>query len=58
MLLGGSKTDHLFLLDDLKAHLDEIHNDKTHTRVSRDHKPDPVFWGIRPFSRRKHEHAF
>ncbi|MFC1714258.1 DUF6298 domain-containing protein [Candidatus Poribacteria bacterium] len=25
MLLGGSKTDHLFLLDDLKAHLDEIH---------------------------------
>ena len=25
MLLGGSKTDHLFLLDDLKEHLDEIH---------------------------------
>ncbi|PIY41649.1 MAG: hypothetical protein COY42_17035 [Armatimonadetes bacterium CG_4_10_14_0_8_um_filter_66_14] len=25
MLLGGSKTDHLFLLDDLKPHLDEIH---------------------------------
>ena len=25
MLLGGSKTDHIFLLDDLKAHLDEIH---------------------------------
>jgi hypothetical protein len=24
MLLGGSKTDHIFLLDDLKAHLDEI----------------------------------
>ena len=24
MLLGGSKTDHLFLLEDLKAHLDEI----------------------------------
>lgn len=24
MLLGGSKTDHLFLLDDLKTHLDEI----------------------------------
>ena len=25
MLLGGSKTDHLFLLDDLQPHLDEIH---------------------------------
>jgi len=25
MLLGGSKTDHIFLLDDLKSHLDEIH---------------------------------
>lgn len=25
MLLGGSKTDHIFLLDDLKAHLDEMH---------------------------------
>ena len=25
MLLGGSKTDHIFLLDDLKEHLDEIH---------------------------------
>lgn len=25
MLLGGSKTDHIFLLDDLKVHLDEIH---------------------------------
>ncbi len=25
MLLGGSKTDHIFLLDDLKTHLDEIH---------------------------------
>jgi len=25
MLLGGSKTDHLFLLDDRKAHLDEMH---------------------------------
>ena len=25
MLLGGSKTDHLFLLDDLEAHLDEMH---------------------------------
>jgi len=24
LLLGGSKTDHIFLLDDLKAHLDEI----------------------------------
>ncbi len=24
MLLGGSKTDHIFLLDDLKKHLDEI----------------------------------
>ena len=24
LLLGGSKTDHLFLLDDLKSHLDEI----------------------------------
>lgn len=24
MLLGGSKTDHIFLLDDLKAHLDEM----------------------------------
>ena len=24
MLLGGSKTDHLFLADDLKAHLDEM----------------------------------
>jgi hypothetical protein len=24
MLLGGSKTDHVFLLDDLEAHLDEI----------------------------------
>jgi len=24
MLLGGSKTDHVFLLDDLKIHLDEI----------------------------------
>ncbi|MEZ6080320.1 MAG: hypothetical protein R3C56_33015 [Pirellulaceae bacterium] len=24
MLLGGSNTDHLFLLDDLKAHLDEM----------------------------------
>jgi len=24
MLLGGSKTDHLFLLDDLEAHLDEM----------------------------------
>ncbi len=24
MLLGGSDTDHIFLLDDLKAHLDEI----------------------------------
>ncbi len=24
MLLGGSKTDHIFLLDDLRAHLDEI----------------------------------
>jgi hypothetical protein len=24
MLLGGSKTDHIFLLDDLKQHLDEI----------------------------------
>ena len=24
MLLGGSKTDHLFLLDDLKTHLDEM----------------------------------
>ena len=26
MLLGGSKTDHIFLLDDLKTHLDEIHS--------------------------------
>jgi len=26
MLLGGSKTDHIFLLDDLKTHLDEIHD--------------------------------
>ncbi|MDA0745830.1 MAG: DUF6298 domain-containing protein [bacterium] len=26
MLLGGSKTDHIFLLDDLKEHLDEIHS--------------------------------
>jgi hypothetical protein len=25
MLLGGSKTDHFFLLDDLKEHIDEIH---------------------------------
>ncbi len=25
LLLGGSKTDHLFLLDDLEAHLDEAH---------------------------------
>lgn len=25
MLLGGSKTDHLFLIDDLKEHLDEMH---------------------------------
>jgi len=25
MLLGGSKTDHIFLLDDLREHLDEIH---------------------------------
>lgn len=25
MLLGGSKTDHIFLLDDLETHLDEIH---------------------------------
>ncbi|NQV35865.1 MAG: hypothetical protein HQ515_24450, partial [Phycisphaeraceae bacterium] len=25
MLLGGSKTDHLFLLEDLNAHLDQIH---------------------------------
>lgn len=25
MLLGGSQTDHLFLLDDLKSHLDEMH---------------------------------
>lgn len=25
MLFGGSKTDHIFLLDDLKEHLDEIH---------------------------------
>ncbi|MPY90061.1 MAG: hypothetical protein GEU99_19330 [Luteitalea sp.] len=25
MLLGGSKTDHVFLLDDLEEHLDEIH---------------------------------
>ncbi len=25
MLLGGSKTDHIFLLDELKEHLDEIH---------------------------------
>ena len=24
MLLGASKTDHLFLIDDLKVHLDEI----------------------------------
>jgi len=24
MLLGGSKTDHIFLLDDLRTHLDEI----------------------------------
>jgi hypothetical protein len=24
LLLGGSKTDHIFLLDDLRAHLDEI----------------------------------
>ena len=24
MLLGGSKTDHIFLLDDLKTHLDEM----------------------------------
>ena len=24
MLLGGSNTDHLFLLDDLKDHLDEM----------------------------------
>jgi len=24
LLLGGSKTDHLFLLDDLKTHLDEM----------------------------------
>jgi len=24
LLLGGSKTDHIFLLDDLKEHLDEI----------------------------------
>jgi hypothetical protein len=24
LLLGGSKTDHLFLLDDLESHLDEI----------------------------------
>jgi len=26
LLLGGSKTDHIFLLDDLKTHLDEIHS--------------------------------
>jgi hypothetical protein len=25
MLLGGSKTDHFFLLDDLREHVDEIH---------------------------------
>lgn len=25
MLLGGSRTDHIFLLDDLETHLDEIH---------------------------------
>ena len=25
LLLGGSKTDHIFLVDDLEAHLDEIH---------------------------------
>lgn len=25
MLLGGSKTDHIFLADDLESHLDEIH---------------------------------
>jgi hypothetical protein len=25
MLLGGSKTDHFFLLDDLKEHVDEVH---------------------------------
>jgi hypothetical protein len=25
MLLGGSKTDHIFLLDDLETHLDEMH---------------------------------
>ena len=25
ILLGGSKTDHIFLLDDLEDHLDEIH---------------------------------
>ena len=24
LLLGGSKTDHIFLLDDLKTHLDDI----------------------------------
>ncbi len=24
LLLGGSKTDHIFLLDDLKTHLDEM----------------------------------
>ena len=26
MLLGASKTDHLFLIDDLEAHLDEMHS--------------------------------
>lgn len=26
LLLGGSKTDHLFLLDDLESHLDEAHS--------------------------------
>ncbi len=25
MLLGGSKTDHIFLADELKPHLDEMH---------------------------------
>ena len=25
MLLGGSQTDHFFLLDDLKEHVDEVH---------------------------------
>ena len=26
MLLGGSKTDHIFLIDNLEAHLDEMHS--------------------------------